>query len=1287
LNSRLARLKDERVAMSNIKVSVISLAFRPGFIDTVVDSLVHQTMNQDEWELILVDDLADRRKEKVAEYMSGRIKNFLHIPPRHIEPGCAPAPAINNGIIHARGELIYFISDRFYASPRCLERHWAIYSKYGPNVIISGPLVTEDKVQFREDYAELTDINAISILKAPIASLAKERPFITIGWLPEYAADGRCKATCSITIDDNLYENRDNAGHRNAGCWWWAGANDSAPLQTLVDVNGLDEAFNGRRGGVDGDCGVRLVSYGCKHLTDIEAPCARLPGTIRKPNLISEEERIRRVVEKRKHQHLTFCPNDYNLRQEREKIGLTTKQAETFDTSVITIHAGPLELLKKCINGIKENTILPYQHVIVADKPDDETSEYLKSLSEEGAKVATNPELIGIERAGNQARRMAEGKYLCFVDTDVVLSPSTIELMRDVLGRNPRFGWVAISSEYTGFFAGCSMITREVMEDVGLLDEEFPGFGFGDDDYLRRVWKAGYKPHIVGGINVSHKSSVSTKTVHSEEEKRSMFLRAQELFHKKHGQWGTNWDALPRYQPYPDEGKISTVKIHRTDWTRSKVTLKDTILEVGSAENPVWGGTNFKVTTLDKSARGLSFPPEQQCFPDVVGKAEDLPFDCMSFDVITLGELLEHVPDPQIVLREAVRVARKKVIVTVPWEHEWLPELKPFENTDHVRFYTPKSFNEELAKLGLPHRVKMIRKGGWAWLGAEIYCDCGGIPMTEQIKKLNIGSFTVMLPSPDWINIDIVDLSAYAREHGFNFRQVDVTRGLPFEDNSIDVINASHLIEHLSVVEGIAFLKQCWRVLKPNSTIRIGTPDINKLVDAYKNREMDKFNDIQPEEYKQAPSQADKFWRLLTASHKTCYDLTAIRHSLELASFEDIYQSDYQAELDKFPEVSLYVEAKKGQLDGKFIPSKGKEAEGVPEYWRQFATGDRMARSFTKPDARALELLLKRDVGILRENPVIADVGSGQGESTLVSAKAILPYRGNVFAINQWTADVYSIFKQKMIEAEVGDIVHPLNMDSEIACQIFNDKTFDLVFIADEGYERVKRNIACWISKVRYGGLLCGQIRNDEVIKVLVEYFEDLYYLIPDSSIWRAKLPSKRDELIAAHPDDFSPEHQWNEEIAVKMLLDMKEIFDARGIKFWLCFGTFLGIYRDGNFIPWDKDIDLAVCSEDMLRIESCADLFAEKGVTFIPEPDSILYKDGEHLDFFPWRLCDNKRVWGLYNIDASDFETPNWVEFLGQKWRIFSQPEKWLQHIYGPDWRTPNKDVHAHAEGPAYEI
>lgn len=231
-----------------------------------------------------------------------------------------------------------------------------------------------------------------------------------------------------------------------------------------------------------------------------------------------------------------------------------------------------------------------------------------------------------------------------------------------------------------------------------------------------------------------------------------------------------------------------------------------------------------------------------------------------------------------------------------------------------------------------------IKQSEWyRELGAKLE----GKPATTSAKglKLNIGSFTVMIPG--FMNIDILDLSKYAKEKGFNFQQVDVRKGIPFEDSSVEQINCSHLLEHFEIeTEGKPFLRECRRVLKQNGILRIGVPDLRKIINTYLKGEMDKVyrskslnHPAQPEEYLKSPSQADKFWRILTSDHKTCYDLDALKKILSLAGFQDVKEVPYDKELDMFPELSLYVSATKTQETGSEPPYRqyleGKIKEGM----------------------------------------------------------------------------------------------------------------------------------------------------------------------------------------------------------------------------------------------------------------------------------------------------------------------------------------------------------------------
>lgn len=73
-----------------------------------------------------------------------------------------------------------------------------------------------------------------------------------------------------------------------------------------------------------------------------------------------------------------------------------------------------------------------------------------------------------------------------------------------------------------------------------------------------------------------------------------------------------------------------------------------------------------------------------------------------------------------------------------------------------------------------------------------------------------------------------VDYSEYklkkAREQGHKVKQCDLEKGLPFKDNTFDVIYAAELIEHL--YDPDFFLEECNRVLKKGGVVVISTPNL-----------------------------------------------------------------------------------------------------------------------------------------------------------------------------------------------------------------------------------------------------------------------------------------------------------------------------------------------------------------------------------------------------------------------------------------------------------------------------
>jgi SAM-dependent methyltransferase len=61
----------------------------------------------------------------------------------------------------------------------------------------------------------------------------------------------------------------------------------------------------------------------------------------------------------------------------------------------------------------------------------------------------------------------------------------------------------------------------------------------------------------------------------------------------------------------------------------------------------------------------------------------------------------------------------------------------------------------------------------------------------------------------------------------------DLHKGIPFGNETVDVVYSSHLLEHLPHASAWAFLKEIYRVLKPAGWVRIVVPDLEGIVRFY----------------------------------------------------------------------------------------------------------------------------------------------------------------------------------------------------------------------------------------------------------------------------------------------------------------------------------------------------------------------------------------------------------------------------------------------------------------------
>lgn len=154
-------------------------------------------------------------------------------------------------------------------------------------------------------------------------------------------------------------------------------------------------------------------------------------------------------------------------------------------------------------------------------------------------------------------------------------------------------------------------------------------------------------------------------------------------------------------------------------------------------------------------------------------------------------------------------------------------------------------------------------------------------PRLRGKTRLCLGSGNA--PLPDWTNVDL---------DGLPDVRLDLSGRLPIADASVSRIYSEHLIEHLSCEQGEALLRECRRVLARDGVLRIATPDLTALVDAYR-------DDWRAQAWMQWPGHAwiDTPARMLNLAmrgwgHQHVYDAHELEHRLRRAGFTDIRRCD-----------------------------------------------------------------------------------------------------------------------------------------------------------------------------------------------------------------------------------------------------------------------------------------------------------------------------------------------------------------------------------------------------------
>jgi hypothetical protein len=219
--------------------------------------------------------------------------------------------------------------------------------------------------------------------------------------------------------------------------------------------------------------------------------------------------------------------------------------------SIIIVNWNTRELLVQCLQSIDETVqdIEVEVFVVDNDSTDDSVEMVRKQFSQ--VHLIENDENIGFARANNQAIRRASGRYILLLNSDAQLVRGTASKMVNFLETHPEAGIAGVClafqdgspqfcygsfpnlyTEFRSLFGmhrwdlslwdkldephevdwisgACLMARREMLNEIGLLDEDF--FMFGEEvDLCYRATKAGWAVVLVPSNPVFHIRAGST---------------------------------------------------------------------------------------------------------------------------------------------------------------------------------------------------------------------------------------------------------------------------------------------------------------------------------------------------------------------------------------------------------------------------------------------------------------------------------------------------------------------------------------------------------------------------------------------------------------------------------------------------------------------------------------------------------------------------------------------------------------------------------------------------------
>jgi N-acetylglucosaminyl-diphospho-decaprenol L-rhamnosyltransferase len=254
---------------------------------------------------------------------------------------------------------------------------------------------------------------------------------------------------------------------------------------------------------------------------------------------------------------------------------MTPTSDQSVDVAFVTVNYNTRGLLEEMV-GFFRSTPLPFSHrlTVVDNASTDGSLDFLASCPE--VTTLCNGENAGYGRAINRGVAASRSKYVCALNTDVVLNTDALAAMHGHLESHPQTGVVAPRICYPdgrtqgflfcdgivplystlvakllakhhklrverarrplrvdGVLGALVFLRRQLCPDGKLFDEDF-FFYFEDSDLARRLAKQGVRCEVLPDQSIVHLGGASTSVRNGIQYYRSKYLYVRKQFGPRH---------------------------------------------------------------------------------------------------------------------------------------------------------------------------------------------------------------------------------------------------------------------------------------------------------------------------------------------------------------------------------------------------------------------------------------------------------------------------------------------------------------------------------------------------------------------------------------------------------------------------------------------------------------------------------------------------------------------------------------------------------------------------------